>query len=86
MSKPKVHVEELPEPLFDWVKDVNIPDPTTQKLLYLGTTIKVNNQLIALDPLTCVELEDLRDVVNAAVEYELKQREEEKSRKDSDST
>jgi len=69
MKKPKVHIEEFDDVLFDWASDVHVPDPEG-KLLELGTVIRINNQLIALKPLTTDQLNLLEEVFSKALQYE----------------
>jgi len=69
MKRQKVHVEEFDEALFDWVANAHIPGPDG-KILKLGTVIRVNNQLIAISPLTTEQLDKLEDILTQALAHE----------------
>jgi len=73
-NKTKVHVEEFDDVLFTWERDLYAADPTGGDPLYLGTTIRINNQIIALEPLTDKNIETLREAVNEACDHELEAR------------
>lgn len=72
-DKKTVKVEEFPDTLIAWVKDTFVTGPTGEKLL-LNTVVRINNQLIALDPYSDSDLNKLQEVVNEAVEHEKSRR------------
>jgi hypothetical protein len=75
MKKQKVKVEQFDDVLIAWDRDINIPDPTQDgELLYLGTIIRINNQLIALEPFTDEQLDTLEEVVTDAIRFEREKR------------
>jgi len=74
MSKDKVFVEQFDDVLIDWAKDLYAPDPTGKGYIFLGTVVRINNQLIALDPLSDSQIKTLKEVVNRACDHEFERR------------
>lgn len=84
MKKDKnnnIEVEKFTDCLIDWATEIIVPGPSGEYIL-LHTLIRINNQIIALDPYTDDELSKLEEVVNKAITNERARRKSENTDSD----